>query len=433
LDLLISTVFVAVLKQYDRNVVKHKHFMTHFSLARHALLMGYLFACLALAACSTPPGIAQPTPNASVAAQATVAPNASTAPTNTPAPPTATPTAPPTATPAFARADELPPLTLDTIFDGRNLDQLQLDPQRIRTVVATGDIIPAGNADNTMRTLGNYVYPMEATKELLNNADLTVINLEAPIIEDCPPYYVEFVFCGRPPFMEALQVAGVDVATLENNHISNYGPEGVNETIRRLEDAQIAWADRSTAAITDIRGLRFGFLAFDAVTAPIDREQMKQQIAQLRPNVDVLLVAAHWGEEYVTLPEPAPSTLQDPLEIAHEMIDAGADMIIGNHPHWIQGVEVYKGKLITYAHGNFIFGQMWSYETRLGLIGRYTFYDDVLLDVEFTPTLIENAAQPVPLPAEEAQAVVRDMRDASARWARIVAGDEPRPYGQRAP
>jgi poly-gamma-glutamate synthesis protein (capsule biosynthesis protein) len=133
------------------------------------------------------------------------------------------------------------------------------------------------------------------------------------------------------------------------------------------------------------------------------------------------------------LPEPAPSTLQDPLEIAHEMIDAGADMIIGNHPHWIQGVEVYNGKLITYAHGNFIFGQMWSYETRLGLIGRYTFYDDVLLDVEFTPTLIENAAQPVPLPQEEAQAVVRDMRDVSEQWARIVAGDEPRPYGQRAP
>jgi poly-gamma-glutamate capsule biosynthesis protein CapA/YwtB (metallophosphatase superfamily) len=395
------------------------------------MLGGYLFACLALAACSTPASTALPPPNTIAAAQASVSPLIAATPT--PTVPPATPTVVPTATPSFAAAGDVPPLTLDTIFEGRDLGQLPLDPQRIRTVIATGDVIPAGNADRTMRELGDWVYPVQATKDLLNNADLTVINLEVPLIESCPPYYKEFVFCGRPPFMEALQVAGVDVATLENNHIDNYGQAGIDETIRRLENAQIAWADRSTAAIMDVRGLRFGVLAFDTIRVPLDREQMKQQIAQLRPNVDVLLVAVHWGAEYVTLPEPAPATLDDPLEIGHEIIDAGADMIIGNHPHWVQGVEVYNGKLITYAHGNFIFGQMWSYETRLGVVGRYTFYDDVLLGVEFVPTLIENAAQPVPLAPDAAQQVVSDMRDASERWARVVAGDEPRPYNQATP
>lgn len=160
---------------------------------------------------------------------------------------------------------------------------------------------------------------------------------------------------------------------------------------------------------------------------------MKQQIAALRPNVDVLLVAVHWGKEYIPLPEPAPSTLDDPLEIAHAIIDAGADMIIGNHPHHVQAVEVYKGKLITYAHGNFIFGQMWSYDTRLGMVGRYTFYDNKLIDVQFTPTLIQDAAEPVPLEGAERDAALQGMRDASERWARVIAGAEPRPFNQPTP
>ena len=76
------------------------------------------------------------------------------------------------------------------------------------------------------------------------------------------------------------------------------------------------------------------------------------------------------------------------------IIDDGADVVIGNHPHWIQPPEIYKGKFIMYAHGNFIFDQMWSENTRKGVVGKYTFYDKKLVDVEFSPVLIENYAQP---------------------------------------
>jgi poly-gamma-glutamate synthesis protein (capsule biosynthesis protein) len=140
--------------------------------------------------------------------------------------------------------------------------------------------------------------------------------------------------------------------------------------------------------------------------------------------VDVLAVAVHWGAEYVSLPQTAPGVAEDdPVEIAHLAIDAGADMVIGNHPHWVQAVELYKGKFIAYAHGNFIFDQMWSYETRVGVIGRYTFYDDVLVKVEFVPTLIEEFAQPVPLQGAEAQAVLDGMRAASEQQAGQVIRD----------
>jgi len=367
------------------------------------LLLPTLLLCLALAAC----------------AGTAVAPG----PTSTPAPaPTSIPT--PTPTPAFLDPDQVPPLTLDDIFPTRDLSALRLDPSRIRTLIATGDVIPARHTDVTIRSLGNdFLYPVAATKDIAAAADLTVINLEAPLIEGCPYHDSGLIFCGQTGFTAALAAAGVDVVTLENNHIANYGLAGIAETEEALAAAGIDFADRDTAAVRDVRGLKFGFLAFNGVEDTIDRAAMTAQIQALRPRVDVLAVALHWGGEYVSLPQTSPGIAEDdPVEIAHLALDAGADLIIGNHPHWVQAVELYEGKFIAYAHGNFIFDQMWSYETRVGVIGRYTFYDDVLVGVEFIPTLIENYAQPVPMEGAEAQAVLDGMKGASEELAGRVAG-----------
>jgi poly-gamma-glutamate synthesis protein (capsule biosynthesis protein) len=387
---------------------------------------------VALAACGAPD---VPVRQASLDNQPIA--GAFSAPTSTAAAPTAipvTPTLQPTATPAYLSVKDVPPLSLGTVFQPHDLQGLQLDPQRLRTIIATGDVIPARSVDIAIRKRNNnFLYPIEATKDILRNADLTVINLEAPLIRACPNSYPQFIFCGKVGFVQALQAAGVDIATLENNHMDNYGPDGITETIEHLDDAGIAWANRATPVISEVRGLQFGFLAFNSVKEKLDHQAMVREIKALRPQVDVLVVAVHWGEEYVVFPEPAPSTpWDDPLEIGHEIIDAGADLIIGNHAHWVQPVEIYQGKLITYGHGNFIFDQMFSSETRISVIGRYTFYDDALIGVEFIPTLIENYAQPVPLEGADAQAILKHMRVASERWQRIVAGEERRPFGQRA-
>jgi len=289
----------------------------------------------------------------------------------------------------------------------------------VRTLIATGDVIPARYTDVAIRQRGDdFLYPVAATKAITSSGDLTVVNLEAPLIEGCPYHDEGLVFCGRPGFIAALQAAGVDVATLENNHIGNYLEGGIEETVRHLEAAGMRWADRDSPAVVDVRGLRFGFLAFNGVEQPLDREAMVAQIKALRPRVDVLAVAVHWGAEYVSIPQAVPPVANDdPVEIGHQAIDAGADLVIGNHPHWVQAVELYKGKLIAYAHGNFIFDQMWSYETRVGVIGKYTFYDETLVGVEYIPTLIENYAQPVPLAGAERQAVLDGMKAASEELA----------------
>ena len=252
---------------------------------------------------------------------------------------------------------------------------------------------------------------------------MTVVNLEAPLIGIAPCTREGFVFCGRPGFTDALVAAGVDVVTIENNHIGNWGLDGVVETVEHLEAAGMVWVDRQTPAIVDVRGLKFGFLAFNGVIEVFDRAAMVDRIEALRPQVDVLAVSYHWGEEDVSLPTVAPGiAADDPVAIAHLAIDAGADLVIGNHPHWVQAIEVYEGKYIAYAHGNYIFDQMWSYETRVGVIGKYTFYDDQLIGVEYIPTLIENAAQPVPMVGEERQAVLDGMLDATQQLADLLAG-----------
>ena len=107
------------------------------------------------------------------------------------------------------------------------------------------------------------------------------------------------------------------------------------------------------------------------------------------------VVSFHWGKEYELLPVAGPGIAPDnPKEIGHLAIDDGADLVIGNHPHWVQPVEIYNGHLITYAHGNFIFDQMWSQETREGMVGRYTFYGTRLIRVDYRPLVIDNYAQP---------------------------------------
>jgi poly-gamma-glutamate synthesis protein (capsule biosynthesis protein) len=337
-------------------------------------------------------------------------------PSPTPSP---TPTPPP-----FTSPEEVPPLTLDDVFDpspGRA--GLKLDPAELRTIIATGDVIPARYVDQRIRARGNdFAYPLSGTVDILSQPDLTVINLEAPLIADCPPHEEGFVFCGQPGFAGALAGAGVDVATLENNHIGNYGPEGIESTKAILTEQGIAWTDAFTPVVLEVRGLRFAFVAFNGVGGWFDRDLIARQIAAAREQADVVIAALHWGEEYVSIPQAAPGIANDdPVEIAHLAVDAGADLVLGNHPHWVQGIEFYKNTLIAYAHGNFILDQMWSRETTLGVVGRYTFYDKKLVDAEFLPIIIEDYARPRPLEGAEGQAVLDGMRQASIDLRDLVA------------
>jgi poly-gamma-glutamate synthesis protein (capsule biosynthesis protein) len=326
----------------------------------------------------------------------------------------------PKPTPAPTPTPTPPALALSSIFGKDKPDMSQYDPSQIRVIVATGDVIPAREVNYQTVMHHDWLYPWRETAADLKTGDLLFINLEAPLIKNCPIIHGGFKFCGDERAIAGLDYAGVNVANLSNNHLTNFGPAGTNETQILLAKHGIGMSGLGLYEIRDIRGVKFAFLGFNGVGAHIDRAEMKREIDLVRPKADVIVVAFHWGKEYELLPVAGAGIAPDnPREIGHLAIDDGADLVIGNHPHWVQPVEIYKDHLITYAHGNFIFDQMWSKETREGVVGRYTFYGTRLVRVDYRPVLIENYAQPHWLDdaSGEGKAIIDRMATGSAQLA----------------
>jgi poly-gamma-glutamate synthesis protein (capsule biosynthesis protein) len=320
-------------------------------------------------------------------------------------------------------------LTLDAIFQAPP-DLGGADLAQLRVLVATGDIIPARSTNAKVLQRHDFLYPYRPTVDYLRSADLLFVNLEAPLLARCPVTLEGLRFCGDARHVEGLVFARVGVANLANNHLADYGPAGTQETIDLLKRNSIAPVGLGLWEIREIRGLKFAFIGFNGVGTSIDRAEVARQIAIVRPQADVLVVAYHWGKEYESLPQSTAGLApDDPRAVAHWTIEAGADLIIGNHPHWVQGVEIYRGGFIAYAHGNFIFDQMWSRETREGVVGRYTFYGKQLAMVEYRPVLIEDYAQPRFLDGEDRARIVTRMEESSRR----MAGPTPAPPPTRTP
>jgi poly-gamma-glutamate synthesis protein (capsule biosynthesis protein) len=326
--------------------------------------------------------------------------------------PRGTPTPSPTPTP--------PPLSLASIFGTDKPDLSKYDASQIRTIMVTGDVIPARDVNYEVLLHHDFLYPWRQTADYLKTGDLLYINLESPLLKNCPVVRTGFKFCGDARSIAGLDYAGVNVVNLANNHLTNYGPAGTNETEILLSKHGMGISGLGNYEIRDIRGVKFAFVGFNGVGAHVDRVEMKREIDLVRPKADVVVVQFHWGKEYELMPQPAAGIApDDPRTIGHLAIDDGADLVIGNHPHWVQPVEIYHGKLITYAHGNFIFDQMWSQETREGVVGRYTFYGTQLVRVDYRPLVIDNYAQPRWLDENsgEGKAILDRMASASEQLA----------------
>lgn len=271
--------------------------------------------------------------------------------------------------------------------------QTQITEPKI-VLIATGDIIPARSVNSKVIQYKDFSWPYLKTADVLKEADITFVNLEAPLLDNCPLTSEGMVFCGDSRNVEGLVFAGVDIASLANNHAGNYGSTGVEYTQNLLNNNGIKTTGIDGPAFIDIKGKKFAFLGYNDISKPqpgisnVDEEKIKTEIASAKQAAEIVIVAFHWGTEYRDQPDDRQKYL------GHLAIDSGADLVVGNHPHWVQPVEIYKGKVITYAHGNFVFDQEWSQKTKEGVVGKYTFYGNKLIDVEFLPVLIEDYGQP---------------------------------------
>jgi poly-gamma-glutamate synthesis protein (capsule biosynthesis protein) len=325
-------------------------------------------------------------------------------------------------------------LTLSSIFAKSAPPLHGYDPRKLRALIATGDVIPARTVNYMMVTRNDFLYPFRPTAAYLRTGDITLINLESPLIAGCAVTVEGMSFCGDPRATQGLKFAGVDVACTANNHIGNYGLPAIRETWQHLAATGIQHCGLGDIAYRTVRGLRFAFLAFNAVGERFDYATSRAEIRAARKHADVVVVSVHWGKEYVAVPQVAPGITDDnPRTIAHWIVDSGADLVIGNHPHHVQGVELYRGRLITYAHGNFVFDQMFTVSdcpgdanyfctTREGVVGKYTFYDKKLVAVRYRPVVIYGYAQPRWAAPNVSAAVMSGMKSASARLAQVGAG-----------
>lgn len=261
------------------------------------------------------------------------------------------------------------------------------------TILFTGDVMLGRSVNERIIINSNTSWPFVHVHDALRSADITYINLESPLVTDCPRTDKGMKFCGDVGNVAGLVDVGVDVASLANNHSTNYGADGLNETINILTNNGIGVVGINAHSTIVRKGNKYNFLSYNdagrfAGIAQADITNMTNQIKSIKESGGLVVVGFHWGEEYKTQPNSRQ------ISLAHSAIDAGADLIIGSHPHWVQTNELYKGRPIYYSLGNFVFDQEWSAETKKGLAVRFTYRGELLEHTEELPVYIERYGQP---------------------------------------
>lgn len=182
--------------------------------------------------------------------------------------------------------------------------------------------------------------------------DLTIVNMEGTLTEETTREPKQFAFKGDAEYAKILTAGAVEAANLANNHSFDYGKKSYEDTITALEAEGISSFGYERTAVMDIKGVKVGLAGVYELAEHIDcKQDLLDNIASLKEQgAQIIIVSFHWGQEK----ENVPSDVQ--VELAHTAIDNGADLVLGHHPHVLQGIEEYKGKNIVYSLGNFCFG-----------------------------------------------------------------------------
>lgn len=276
-----------------------------------------------------------------------------------------------------------------------------------------------------------YDHAFARVRGLFAGSDLVIGNLEGPLTAASQPMVEKkYVFRSPPqPVASALVRAGLGAVSLANNHSLDYGLVGLRDTMAALREAGIYFfgAGESLAAarapaIVDAGPIKIGLLGYSNTfpeafwadesrggTAFGHEAQLRTDVAELAARVDIVVVSFHWGREGTSELRP-----YQPL-LARAAIDAGADLVIGHHPHVLQEIERYRDGVILYSLGNFTFG---SFSTRatVGAVAHVEFTDGVFTELVLQPLNVNNFQvyfQPRPLNRPQALVTFEHLRDLS--------------------
>jgi len=255
-------------------------------------------------------------------------------------------------------------------------NQQDIEEMKPINVLFVGDIMLDRKVEAQMEKNG-FDYPFEKIKEFLNKNDFVFANLEGPISKNPTKLSLSaMTFAFSDKVVAPLLGSNFKIFSLANNHTLNMYLDGLEETKTILKQVGVDWVGDPVACSNDyaVKG-NLIFMAFNITFSECKGETIVSIVEKTKKdNPDkFLIISMHWGGEYETRASQAQKTL------AHKIIDAGADLIIGHHPHVVQDVEQYKNKMIFYSLGNFIFDQYFSEETQQGLALRLEVYDSKII------------------------------------------------------
>lgn len=264
--------------------------------------------------------------------------------------------------------------------------------------------------------LGHFT---EGLDGIFQHDDLSTVNLETTLTDATEKAAKKFRFKGDPSYTQILTDAGIESVNLANNHIFDYLQKGYKDTKTNLEKANIGYSGYGDTYVTEIKGVKVGVLGYEGWddTAEV-RDQAESDILAMREDgVAIIVVHYHWGIERSYVPEESQRSL------AQFTVDAGADLIVGHHPHVVQGIEEYNGKFIVYSLGNFMFGGNRNPSDKDSFVFQQTFHlEDGQVteqqDIDIVPFSISsrsdrNDYQPTKLDGAEKERVMEKIIDVS--------------------
>ena len=280
------------------------------------------------------------------------------------------------------------------------------------TLLFVGDIMLDRGVENIWQNYQNSRYPFLNVVDEIRKADIAFANLEGSISENGKNQKIKYSFRFDPSSVEGLKFAGFDVLSLANNHSFDWGREALEDTVNILRGndilpvgAGINYLEANSPAIKNVAGEKIAFFAYENIEpnskydeatkdlagkSSFNLERVKNEISAIKQLkiADMAIVSMHWGEEY----QLRSNKFQQ--EIGRALVEAGADIIIGHHPHVIQEIERYKNGWIAYSLGNFIFDQNFSEETMKGLMLKVKIQNKKIVEIEPVEIKINDSFQP---------------------------------------
>lgn len=307
------------------------------------------------------------------------------------------------------------------------------DPPVVTRLLVVGDLMLGRRV--AAANPGRPVAPLRHLAPEIRRADIAVGNLESTLDDDGPPQQGDDSFAAPPGTLRGLERVGFDAMSLANNHTGDFGEAMLLETVEQLRRSRIAGFgagpdldSASRAAVVDHDGIRFGFVGFNAIgetpmagrrtagalsvrmpirTAPEivrpDLDHVLGVVRRLERRVDVVVVLPHWGDQYTHEALPVQST------VGRALVRAGADLVVGGHPHWVQGLESVGDAVIAHSLGNAVFDMDFMEQTMEGVTLTATFRDDRLVDVSLAPYRMDADFAPRPLRGAAGDAVLADV------------------------